>query len=835
VYNLAAAISLKEESFMGTKTLHMIGNAHIDPVWLWQWQEGFHEVKATFRSALERMIEFPDFKFTASSAALYQWVEENDPAMFKEIQQRVAEGRWALAGGWWIEPDCNIPGGESFVRQGLYGQHYFKSRFGKTATVGYNVDSFGHNGMLPQILKKSGLPYYIFMRPDPNEKLLPSRVFWWESPDGSRVLTLRLPAPYGTWAADISAHIDYCAGVIHPPLEEMACFYGVGDHGGGPTIANIECILKLSQRPEGPALLFSTPSEFFAALEPRRDFFPVVHDDLQHHASGCYAVHSGIKSWMRQVEHLLLATEKLSSVAAALVSTPPRESLSRAWTNLLFNQFHDILAGTSLEIAYEDTRSQLGESKSIAGRVLNNAVQALAWNISISQQDGSFPLVVFNPNTWPTRTSVELEIWGLNGDEMVIDSDQHLKPLQFIQSQATTTFRSRFCFMADLPALGYATYRLVPHAEGVALRTPILGVALRTPMLGVEFPAMPASDNAIENDRLRLEIDPQTGCIGSLVDKTQQWQVFSGPAARAVVLDDPSDTWSHGVFKFDQVIGEFKPDRVSLLEHGPVQSTLRVESSFGSSKLIQDFTLFNDLDLVRVSVWVDWQEHQKMLKLRFPVNVSLPQATYEIPYGFMRRPTNGVEYPGQSWVDLTGSSGRSCGLSLINNAKYSYDIQANEIGLTVLRSPIFAHHTPAVPDPARTYTYIDQGVQQFTYILLPHPESWQTAGTVQRALELNQPPFGMQATSHPGSLPTSAAFISVEPQNIIVTVLKQAEDGQGLVLRAVETSGHPTHASINLAYLKRQIEADFGSCEIKTFLLPTDPQAPVIETNLLEW
>ena len=217
---------------MTKATLHMIGNAHIDPVWLWQWQEGFHEVQATFRSALDRMKEFPEFKFVASSAVFYQWVEDNDPEMFAEIKQRVFEGRWGIVGGWWIEPDCNIPCGESFVRQGLYGQRFFKSRFGVTASVGYNIDSFGHHGMLPQILKKSGLPYYVFMRPDLHEKELPGRVFWWESDDGSQVLTLRLPSPYGTWGPNIDSHIQYCASEIKEPLQEMVCFYGVGDHGG---------------------------------------------------------------------------------------------------------------------------------------------------------------------------------------------------------------------------------------------------------------------------------------------------------------------------------------------------------------------------------------------------------------------------------------------------------------------------------------------------------------------------------------------------------------------------------------------------------------------------
>ena len=187
-------------------TLHMIGHAHLDPVWLWRWTEGFQETKATFRSALDRMKEYDDFQFISSSAAFYEWIEQSDPAMFAEIQNRVREGRWCLVGGWWIEPDCNIPAGESFVRQGLYGQRYFMEKFGRKAVVGFNPDSFGHAASLPQILKKSGLHYYVFMRPMPNEKGLPSRLFWWESDDGSRVLTYRIPYEYLNWGRDIEDH-----------------------------------------------------------------------------------------------------------------------------------------------------------------------------------------------------------------------------------------------------------------------------------------------------------------------------------------------------------------------------------------------------------------------------------------------------------------------------------------------------------------------------------------------------------------------------------------------------------------------------------------------------
>ena len=378
----------------------MIGNAHLDPVWLWQWQEGFQAAKSTFRSVLNLMRESDDFLFTSSSAAIYEWIEQNDPEMFREIKQRVAEGRWEIVGGWWIQPDCNLPCGESLVRQGLYGQRYFKASLGVTATVGYNVDSFGHAGSLPQILLKSGLSCYIFTRPHPEEKTLPSRLFWWESDDGSRVLAFRIPYEYNTWGRGLQRHVERCAAELKRSgqrrdgrepgaYSDLMCFYGVGNHGGGPTRENLESIREMNRDPSYPALLFSTPSRYFCSVEGDEASIPVVHDDLQHHSVGCYSAHSGVKRWNRQAENLLLTAEKLSVLASRLTSLPYPADYGVAWKDVLFNQFHDILAGTSIEPAYEDARNLYGEAMAIAGRNLNGAVQALSWKVGIEEEEAT--------------------------------------------------------------------------------------------------------------------------------------------------------------------------------------------------------------------------------------------------------------------------------------------------------------------------------------------------------------------------------------------------------------------------------------------------------------
>ncbi len=816
---------------MKTRKLHMIGNAHIDPVWLWQWQEGFHEVKATFRSALDRMKEYPNFIFVASSAAFYDWVEQSDPDMFADIQQRVREGRWGIVGGWWVEPDCNIPSGESFVRHGLYGQRYFKEKFGMIARTGFNVDSFGHAGTLPQILKKSGIDYYVFLRPMPHEKGLPSRLFWWRADDGSRVLAFRIPFEYLSWGKDVEIHAHRCADEMKEPVDEFMCFYGVGNHGGGPTIANIESIQQLDADPEFPVdLVFSTPEKFFQAAETKSWPIPIVQNELQHHASGCYAAHSGIKRWNRLAENRLLAAEKLCVAAALWRDGPPEPAVfypvefARAWKNVLFNQFHDIMAGTSLEAAYEDARDGYGEAFMIANRALNQATQSIAWRINIPQEENVRPLIVFNPLTWPVRANVEIESSRLKTEMTLVDESDSVMPHQGVQS-TTTAGRDRLCFTADLPALGYRTYRLLLASENIQGNQTRAGIQ--------------ASDNVLENDRFRLEFDSATGCIASLRDKKEDVEVFSGPAALPVVLDDPADTWGHNVFKWDKVDGTFQADSVRLVEQGLVRWAIRVTSRYGSSKLVQDFAMYPNREQIDVNVMVDWHEQLKMLKLRFPVNVKFMKVTYEIPYGYTERFANGEEEPGQSWVDVSGVSRDKeipYGFSLLNDGKYSLDVNVRDIGLTVLRSPAYAHHIPAVLESDGHYSFIDQGIQRFRYTLFPHSGSWEKAGMVRRAAELNQPPTALFATFHPeGTLPQSDSFIAVEPENVMVTVLKQAEDGDGFVLRAFETSGAAAHASIRLPKLGRLIEADFGANEIKTFLIPSDSAQAVMETNLLEW
>jgi alpha-mannosidase len=779
---------------MSERVLHMIGNAHIDPVWLWQWPEGYQEVHATFTSALERMDEYPEFVFTSNSVVFFAWVEEHDPELFERIKARVADGRWQVVGGWWLEPDCNIPAGESLVRHALYGQRYLHETFGLLATTGANFDSFGHAATIPQLLRKSGMDSYVFLRPGPNERKLPAPVFRWQSPDGSQVVAYRIPHEYGSPPGELDGQVDKALAQLPADEPELMVFYGVGNHGGGPTRENLDSIERLNGSGTLPRLRCSSARAFFDAIEGRE--LPVVAGELLHHSPGCYSAHSGIKHWNRRAENLLQRAEKWCAVAEAVVGQPyPHEELRQAWQLLLFNQFHDTLAGTAIKPAYEDARDQLGFSASVAGTAFNRAVQGIARRIDIPFEESTQPVVVFNTHVWPVAVDVELEIRSFPGEEVRLTDDRGDEvPVQHTRSHATvSSSRGRLVFQAELPPLGYRTYRLRPGSGA-----------------DVSF-----------GSRVELEVDPVTGRLSRLaLDGTN---VITG-GSHAVVVRDDSDTWGHGVRAYDDVLGEFECSSVRVVEEGPVRKIVRVESSYGSSTLIEEYLLSAGAPYVDVKVTVDWHEQLKLLKLRYPTRGG--EATFEVPYGHVTRPADGAENPAQNWVDCGG-------LTVANDAKYGHDVDRGSIGVTVLRSPVYAWHHPRQLDHDGIYDYIDQGRQEFRLRLIPHGGDWREAEVVRRAAELNQPVFALLESCHDGPLPPVASHGDGGAVSAIVSVLKRAEEGDAVIVRAYESAGRETAAQI--AVLDRSFDATFGPAEIKTFLVPRDPATAVTETNLLEW
>ncbi len=801
--------------------LHMIGNAHLDPVWLWNWQEGFQEVKATFKSVLDRMNEDENFIFTCSSAIFYEWVENNNPKMFEEIKKRIKEGRWEIVGGWYIQPDCNIPSGESFIRQSLYAQRYFNKKFNKMAVTGYNVDSFGHSGNLPQILKKSGMDNYVFMRPMPLEKGLPSRIFWWESDDGSKVLTYRIPYEYCTWGKDLEKYTNRLKCELEDGHDELMMFYGVGNHGGGPTKENIKSIYELNSRQDMPEMEFSSTEAFFNSIKSNEKEYPKFHGDLQHHASGCYSVHSKVKKLNRQSENLLTTAETFSAISNVVEKQKYPDDFITAWKGVLFNQFHDILAGTSIPSAYDDASYLYGQAMAIGQKNLNYAIQAISWDIDIEEDVTMKPIVVFNSHAWEGKMVIDLEVRGLSNDNFKLTDEQgNIIKAQRIPSEATVGGQSKLLFVANLPSLGYRVFKLYTNIDTVP-----------------KFEHVKVTENTLESDKYYLEFNSKTGGLKSLYDKKADLEVLRRES-RLVVIEDKSDTWSHNIFKFDKELDNMKAVSINILEDGTVRSTLRVKSKYNNSYVTSDYRLYKELDYIEVKVTVDWREPQTMLKVKFPVKFNFRKPTYEIPFGYIEKSANGEEEPGQTWIDFTGEhfeKGKMYGLAIANDSKYSYDFNVDEMGITILKNSVYAHHDPKVLEEGVDYKFVDDGIQEFTYLLLPHEGTWKNSNIIKHSKELNQKPTAIIETFHQGKLPQKQSFIQFESNHIIISSMKEAEDKDGIIIRAYETKKQKGMAKLSIPFMSREIELEFTPCEIKTIKVPYDNSKQIVEVNMLEY
>jgi alpha-mannosidase len=797
---------------------HMIGNAHIDPVWLWPWSEGVAVVHSTFRSALDRMNESPDVTFTASSAQFYRWVAENDPEMLKEIRKRVDEGRWNIVGGWWVEPDMNIPSGESMARQGLYGQLTFGKLLGHRAVVATNPDSFGHAGTLPQIIKQQGMENYIFMRPSPYEKTLPADLFWWEAPDGTRVLTYRIQFSYTDEGPVRSRLRNIMTNFGNQPMKSFMAYYGAGDHGGGATKENMKSIDELKTEKGAPVVFYSTTDKYFREVKNDKSLnLPVVKDDLQHHSTGCYTAVSEIKKNNRLAEAALATAEKLAALGSmAWGAHYPKDELTSAWEKVLFLQFHDSMAGTSLPEHYQTAREGHGYALSTSNNATMMALQKLEWQVPAEDSSSEY-LLLFNPHAWEVKENIEYDIdWNIRNPSHV--EDEKGNPLLHQWTGGTTEAGSRKTLVVKtaIPAMGYRQIRIRngdPLPAGDVVR---------------------AEGNILENGFLKVHFS-KDGTIG-IYDKESGKELFAGSESgcRAVVLDDPSDTWSHDVKSFSNEIGVFSNAEFSILENGPLRAAIRVRTSWGNSFLAIDWTLYSGSRELEAEVVLDWHEKMKMLKFSFPVDIESPEATYEVPFGHIIRAVNGNEEPGQRWIDLSGMrDGKAFGLAVINDAKYGYSVKDNDMRVSIVRSPVYAHHRPRVVDLRAEHNWMDQGIQTFRMLLVPHKGTWKESGIVRRAEEFVAGPVTIYQGIHRGSMPKSGTFLSVDVPNVIIPAIKMSESGNDLIIRCVETSGQETTATVDLHFAGKKWTGIFRPCEIKTLRVKKGSWE-FKEVNLLE-
>lgn len=762
------------------KKVHLIGNAHIDPVWLWQWQEGFAEIKATFCSALDRMKEFPHFRFTSACGAYYMWIEKSDLEMFAEIQARVKEGRWCLVGGWFIQPDCNIPCGESFARHALITQRYFLDRFGKIAETGYNVDSFGHNGNLPQILSQSGMKNYVFMRPAPHEKTLPDSPFMWESRDGSRVCTYRIPFYYNIDGDRRPFRLFHDVEQLDEPVS-MA-FYGVGNHGGGPTVE----LLRRMQAELPENFVYSDPDSYFAEVKGLD--LPTVRGDLQYHAKGCYSACSEIKRNNRLAENKLLYAERMAVLSQKLAGTEyPSRELTYAWERVLFNQFHDILCGCSIREAFDDARAVHGEAMAIADRIANFACQQISWKIGtlpdayvssyVSTEDVEqigIPIVVFNPLDHAVRAIVRIrDPHSRKIYKRIEDADGNPVSSQPVRDSKTDKHK-KFAriFEAELPAFGYRVYRAFlsdPTEEPIA------------PFV--------ITDHSIANGRIRLTFDRESGELQSFYDLRNARELLANPTEIALYDDEPNDTWAHGVEFFKDRVPCTVKGSVRVIEQGPVRAAVRTVRQFGNSTVTRDYYIYPDRDVVDVNVSLDFHEQFRIMKLRFPIATENAKAICQIPFGSIERPCDGSEQVCGAWTALTGDGG---GISVATDSWHSFDAEGSTLSLTVIRSALYADH---YGDRDEFCEFMEQGEHRFAYRFAP----FSGLTDAQRcAEELNMPPTVVQETFHRGGLPQSYEGLRVENNNLSVTAIKRQEDGRGVLLRCYETEGRDTDVGIEL-------------------------------------
>lgn len=834
-------------------TFIMVGHAHLDPVWLWDRQEGVEAVKATFRSALDRIRENPDLVFAHSSAAQYEWMRVH-PDLIAEVRGAVERGQWELVGGQWVEPDANIPSGEALARQALHGQRFFERTFGRRARVGFLPDSFGHPSTLPQILRSSGLEYFVFWRPLPHELDLPSNLFWWEGSDGTRILSARLET-YNSNPRDVEDTLNASIEWRPAGSPEWIVVFGVGNHGGGPTRRAIANLRELMSSPGWPTVRLGSIEGFFERAS-ERDGHPVFGGALQHTFRGCYTSHGGIKRWNRQAENALVTAEKWSTIATAFGWAYPAEPLERAWKHLLFNQFHDIICGTSIPRAYEDARLELGEATGTGRREAHEAMRAIAHRVDTRSGDDvvveetmrrvrtgpgnavadlgdGVPVVVFNPSSWARREVVDVEINDWHVTEMRVLDDRN-EPVvhQFAMGEAGPP-RKRAAFLAEVPPLGYRAYRIVDrpqHLPGEGARP------------------LCATERTLENHWWRLELDPRTGALRSLRDRRLDRELLAGAGAQALVIEDPTNPWGKGEH-FRHLAGVFGEPVTELLEAGPVRATVRVTTRWGASTARQEMSVFRDSPAIHGRLELDWREEYRTVKLAFPFALEDARATFSVPFGHWERPAGGQEEPSQEWLVVSGmlaGSGRQAeanfrqlgdepgsmtsarghrvpyGVALVNDSKYGADVSGGEARLSVLRSPIHGGgDRPQRPRPVEKY--LDQGVSEVRWALVPHEGDWRDAGVVRAARDLNEPLSFVREYAHEGDLPRLGSFLSVEPpEAVVLTALKRAEDGEDWVLRLYEPHGRAARARLRLALLGVSLDVTVGPNGIKSFRIGRD-------------
>ena len=752
---LAKAVPLIQESAAQYKkySVSLLGNAHIDLMWLWRYPETIDVIKNTFTSALNLMEKYPDFRFVHGQAQSYIWMEQLEPELFAKVKRRIEEGRWEIIGGSWSQPDKNMPSGESLVRQYLYGKKYFREKFGQDVAVGFMPDTFGHAATLPQILKKCGIDNYIFFRPFEEERL-----FYWRSPDGSTVLAYRPPEWYNT---SITPDIGRLAMTTEKKFgvpNTLRC-YGVGDHGGGPTERDVQLAMQLNRTIGYPNVVFSNIHAYFNQIRPQTTKLDTVQDELNFVFDGCWTSQAMTKKYNRKLEALLPGAETFAVFAQRYGAAYPQTELEKAWQDLLLNQFHDIFDGSGIAAIYPDVLRIYQHSDSLGRAVLQRSLATLAQHINIqAPRPGLKPILLFNQLNQPRREPITLTVDVAPGNSAQFFDEKGQKLAAVKEADQGFSLVT-----PEVPAFGYTT---------------------------IFYQAAPAKQNRIsqrnlilQNRFLRVEVNHKTGHVVSIYDRRLARELLRGPANLLQLQADDNKTMTAWTIK---LLGDIttldKPIATRIVESNDLRKVMRVVYQSGPSRFEQDIILYADLSRVDFCLRVDWHHRDTMLKVALPLNVD-GQACFDIPFGHIVREQTGGEVVSQKWVDL---SEERFGIALLNDCKYGYDVKNNVVRLSALRSP---------HDPDST---ADRGYHEMRYALMPHEGDWRKGQVVAAANSYNTPIWSQPTQIRTAELAMRHSFLTIEGEGVMVSACKKAEHERAMILRLVETTGERTTVRLDL-------------------------------------
>ena len=779
------------------RQINLLGHSHIDMAWLWPVSETWEVAERTFQSVLQLQRQFPHLTFCHTTAALYEWLENYRPALFAAIQQNIAAGTWEVLAGLWVEPEFNTVSGESIARQVLYGQRYAQEKFGKPCTVAWLPDSFGFCWQLPQILKQGGIQYFVTEKLRWNDTTqFPYGAFRWRGPDGSEIFSVTLP-PIGQDTNPLKMSNYAKEWEAKTGLASALWLPGMGDHGGGPTRDMLEVAERWQQSDCFPQIHLTHAESYLRETEQQllalqassnasTHSVPVWNDELylEFHR-GCYTSHADQKLWNRRCERGLYQAELFASLATLEAGVPyPKTALETAWKQMLFNQFHDILPGSAIPEVFVDANQAWEASASTAEQILTESLAAIAAQIALPEPPypNSQAFAIFNPLNWSRSEVVEIPLPQLASNEssdsgiwQAYDTAGHLLPSQLKVPEVGEP-PILLVWVANIHAIGYCTIWL--HRQPTTQSIP---------------KDWHSEDFVLDNQRLRVTVDPQTGNLSSVFDKQQQREILSRPGNQLQAWDDRGQYWDAWNIDPHYAKHPLPPAQLVALQwrdRGPVRTSLRVIRQIGQSTFQQDYTLDHQSPCLKIGTVVDWQERHVLVKAAFPLTVEADFASYEIPYGTIQRTTRPQtdrdrakwEVPALQWADLSDAQS---GISLLNDCKYGYDSQPSQLRLTLLRGSEW-------PDPDA-----DKGWHTFTYALYPHAGSWQAAKTVHHAYQLNLPllvvPRSQSTAEIPSPLPAAHQFLHLNSPHAILSAFKQCEtDPNQWIVRCYECHGEKT-------------------------------------------